>query len=49
MKHISYFAKSVYTDKIMMGMIVVIVLAIIVIIVLSAMGKTGGSSSDVLT
>lgn len=38
---IRYFARQVYTDKIIMGMICLIILAILVLIILSAMGKGG--------
>jgi hypothetical protein len=39
MEHISYFARSVYTDKLLMSLLVLIVIAVITIIVLSAIGQ----------
>lgn len=47
-RHINYFARSVYTDKMLMAMIVLIVIAIIAIIVLSAMGKIPSGNQDTL-
>ena len=38
---IRYFARQIYTDKIIMGMICLIILAILVLVILSAMGKGG--------
>ena len=43
LRHINYFARSLYTDKLIMVLIVLIVMAIIAIVVLSAMGKVGGT------
>ena len=39
MRHINYFARSVYTDKLLILLIILCVGAVIAIIVLSAMGK----------
>lgn len=36
---IRYFARQVYTDKLIMGLICLIILAILVIVILSMMGK----------
>ena len=47
-RHIDYFARSVYTDKMLMALIVLIVIAIIAIVVLSAMGKIPSGSQDTL-
>ena len=47
-RHINYFARSVYTDKMLMALIVLIVIAIIAIVVLSAMGKIPSGSQDTL-
>lgn len=49
LRHINYFARSVYTDKLLMLLIILIVLAIVAIIVLSAMGKVSGPVQDILT
>jgi hypothetical protein len=49
MKHIGYFARAVYTDKILMCLIVVLVIAVVAIIILSAMGKIPGQSTGTLT
>ena len=38
---IRYFARQIYTDKIIMGLICLVVVAILVLIILSAMGKGG--------
>ena len=48
MKHISYFARSVYTDKLLMGLLVLIVLAVIAIIVLSSIGQIPTASEDTI-
>lgn len=48
MRHINYFARSVYTDKLLMVLMVLVVLAVIAIIVLSAMGKVASPPVDVL-
>ena len=48
MRHINYFARSVYTDKLLMVLMVLVVLAVIAIIVLSAMGKVASPAVDVL-
>lgn len=47
-RHIDYFARSVYTDKMLMALIVLIFIAIIAIVVLSAMGKIPSGSQDTL-
>ena len=48
-KHIAYFARAIYTDKILMGLIVLIIIAIVTIVVLTAMGKIpSGLNSDTL-
>ena len=49
LRHITYFARSVYTDKFLIFLIILIVLAIVAIIVLSAMGKVSGPAADILT
>ena len=41
-----YFAKQVYTDKLLICLIVFIIIAIIVIIVLSILGKVPGIEID---
>jgi len=48
MKHINYFARSVYTDKLLLALIILIVVAIVAIIILSAMGKIPSGSTDIL-
>ena len=44
-RHIQFFARSVYTDKILMCLIVVLVIAVIAVIILSAIGKIPGQSN----
>jgi hypothetical protein len=39
-KHLKYFAKQIYTDRIMICLIITIAIAIIVIIALAIAGKT---------
>jgi SNARE protein len=39
-KHLKYFAKQIYTDRLMVCIIIVVAIAIIVIIVLAIAGKT---------
>ena len=39
-KHLKYFAKQVYTDRILICLLIVIGLAILVIIILAIAGKT---------
>ena len=48
LRHINYFARSVYTDKMLIMLIILIVVAIVAIIVLSAMGKVSGPGQDIL-
>jgi len=48
MKHINYFARSVYTDKLLLALIILIVVAIVAIIILSAMGKIPSGNTDIL-
>lgn len=38
-KHLKYFARQVYTDKLLICLIIFIVIAIIVIIILNIVGK----------
>lgn len=45
---IAYFARAVYTDKLLLVLIVLIVIAIVVIVILSAMGKIPGGKTDIL-
>lgn len=40
---IRYFARQIYTDKIIMGLICCVILAVIVIIIVSSLGYGGGS------
>lgn len=47
-KHLKYFARQIYTDRLMICLIIVIIIAIIVIIILSAIGKTPNLSIDTL-
>lgn len=44
--HLRYFARQIYTDRLMICLIVVIVLAIIAIIILKIIGKTPQASID---
>ena len=44
--HLRYFARQVYTDRLMMCLIVVIILAIITIIILKIIGKTPQDGVD---
>jgi t-SNARE complex subunit (syntaxin) len=48
LRHINYFARTVYTDKLLIVLIVLIVLAVVGIIILSAMGKVGNTGSDTI-
>ena len=48
LRHINYFARSVYTDKLLIVLIVLIVLAIVAIIIISAIGKTTTATEDAL-
>ena len=45
LRHINYFARSVYTDKLLIVLIILIVLAIVAIIVIS---KTTTATEDAL-
>ncbi len=47
-KHLRYFARQVYTDRLMICLIVIIVIAIVTIIVLKIIGKTPQVSIDQL-
>lgn len=42
-EHIKYFARQIYTDKIMMCLIVLIIIAIIVTVIMSIVGVGKGS------
>lgn len=44
--HLKYFARQIYTDRLMICLIVVIVLAIIAIIILKALGKDADVEID---
>lgn len=45
-EYIRYFAKELYTDKLIMCLIILCMLAVIAIIVLKITGVTGGSTSE---
>jgi len=45
---LKYFARQVYTDRLMICLIIIIIIAIIVIIILSAIGKTPNLSVDTI-
>ena len=47
-RHISYFARAVYTDKLLMALMVLIILAVIAVIILSAIGKIPKPTTDPL-
>jgi t-SNARE complex subunit (syntaxin) len=49
MRHIQYFARSVYTDKLLIFLVVLVVIAVVAIIILSAMGKVAGPTTDTLS
>lgn len=47
-KHIKYFARQLYTDKLIMCLIVLIFLVILALIILKAMGKSVKPSGKLL-
>ncbi len=45
-KHLKYFARQVYTDKLLICLIIFIIIAIIVIIILNIVGKVPAIEID---
>ena len=48
MRQINYFARSVYTDKLLMALMILILLAVVAIVILNIMGKVSTSNKDML-
>ena len=49
MRHINYFARSIYTDKLLIALMILILLAVVAIVILNVMGKVSTSNQDKLT